>query len=92
MTTLEDYNEEGTVFLVTYTEEIEVLEVGRDFMDYRSFNRHRKDKTGCEICGTPFKAEDKLNIAYVKNRPNHIICGDCTDKAETGLEQEINRK
>ena len=72
------------VFEKRYTEVFEIEVVSQNFMKYGIFSRVRQDKPNCGLCDTPFSKEDNLNLAFVKNKSNMIICDSCAKKAIDG--------
>lgn len=79
-------------FTKTHVEHFEITNVGRNFMKYSSFSRVRKDRPKCELCEEKFKPEDNLNLAFVTNKRNHIICNTCANEAIDGGAKETDMR
>ncbi|PGT10234.1 hypothetical protein [Bacillus cereus] len=75
----------------TYTETFEVIKVWVNFMSYKSYSKYRQDTPKCEICRTDFKEEDNTNLAFIKDKKNHLICDKCSDKAIKGGAERCER-
>lgn len=75
-------------------ERFEVTNVSRNFMKFSSFSRVRKDIKNCAFCEHVFEPNDQLNLIFVKNKKNQLICDTCAEKAtNSGVEtSEFNRK
>lgn len=68
----------------------EVERVKRNFMKYGVFSIVRKDKPDCEFCSKKFKGADTTNLAFVKDKLNHLICDNCAHEAISGGAEEID--
>ena len=79
------------VFERVIKETLEVESVIRNFMNYGTFYRVRKDKPTCGFCQKDFQAEDNTNMAFVKGRTNEMICDDCADTSIVGGAEEVIR-
>ena len=78
------------VFEKQYTDMFEIEKIKVNFMKYCSFSNVRKDIPNCELCRKEFQAEDNTNLAFIKNKKNHLICDDCTYKSIEGGAEKID--
>lgn len=75
-----------------HSEVREVESIVRNFMNYGSFKRLRKDHPSCGICHAGFSDSDMVHLAVIKNNvfQNTLVCDICSLVAiENGAEQKI---
>jgi hypothetical protein len=65
-------------------EEFIITNVWTNFMRYDRFYSVRKDITKCDLCETDFKPDSTLNLAFVQDKKNMLICTTCATKAIDG--------